>query len=356
MVALSLLAGTALLGAPPKKSENVVVVLMDGMRWQEVFGGLQQKTVEKPTSGVKDPGPLKRRWDGADDATRRKTLMPFLWDVVSRKGVIYGDRRIQSRANVANTFHFSYPGYSETIVGFADPRIDSNADKPNPNVSVLEWLNRQPGFQNRVAVFGGWNVVSNIVAKERSGLAAWSGLERVDRGRITERQRLLNDLKDELHHPGGEYPFDAITFESGFEYLKANRPRAMWITMHDTDEFGHAGEYGNYLEAAHKSDGFIRTLWNWVEATPGYRGRTTLIVAPDHGRGNDEAGDWRHHGNKNPGSDEVWIAAMGPSVRADGTVESNDVKIAQIAASIARALGFDYSKVESRAMPPLPAF
>lgn len=355
MTVLNILAVATVVSPAPKVSENVVVVLMDGMRWQEVFGGLQEKTLANPTSGVKDPAPVKLLWDQPDDARRRQVLMPFLWDIVARNGVLYGDRRAGSRANVANSFHFSYPGYSETIVGFADPRIDSNADKPNPNVSVFEWLNRQKGFENRVAVVGCWSVVSNIVARDRSGLAAWSGVQKVDRGRMTDRQRLLNDLKDQLHHPGGSTPFDAITFESAFEYLKANRPRAMWITLHDTDEFGHEGRYDLYLKAAHQSDLYLRKLWTWIESTPGYKGRTTLIVAPDHGRGNDEGGDWRHHGNKNPGSDEVWIAAMGPSVRPDGVSQKGDVKIAQIASSIARTLGLDYQKVEPRAMPPLPS-
>ena len=39
---------------------------------------------------------------------------------------------------------FSYPGYSETLTGHGDPRVDSNDAKPNPNVTVLEWVNKQP--------------------------------------------------------------------------------------------------------------------------------------------------------------------------------------------------------------------
>ncbi|MGI8992391.1 MAG: hypothetical protein ACR2I2_22775, partial [Bryobacteraceae bacterium] len=41
---------------------------------------------------------------------------------------------------VTNGLNFSYPGYSETLCGFADPRIKSNDKVPNPNVTVLEWL------------------------------------------------------------------------------------------------------------------------------------------------------------------------------------------------------------------------
>lgn len=71
---------------------------------------------------------------------------------------------------MTNGLWFSYPGYSELLTGVADPRIDSNAKKANPNVSVLEWLNRRPGFEGRVAAFGSWDVLPFILAVERSGL------------------------------------------------------------------------------------------------------------------------------------------------------------------------------------------
>ena len=64
---------------------------------------------------------------------------------------------------------FSYPGYSELLTGVADPRIDTNAKTVNPNVNVLEWLNRRPGFEGRVAAFASWDVFPFILAAERSG-------------------------------------------------------------------------------------------------------------------------------------------------------------------------------------------
>lgn len=355
MILTTLLAGAALATQSPQPAENVILIMTDGLRWQEVFGGLQDKTLEGTTHGVKDIAGLKAKWARGDRDERRRTLMPFLWNVVAKQGVVYGDRIAGSRAEMANSFHFSYPGYSEMVVGFADPRIDSNADKPNPNVSVLEWLNQRREFKNRVAVFGGWNVVTNIVNPQRSGLMAWSGIEPVNKGKITDRQRLINDMKRDLYHPHGKTPFDSITFESGFEFLKSNRPRVMWLALHDTDAFGHDGNYDQYLEAAKRADNMIQRIWEWVESTPGYRGRTNLILTTDHGRGNDEKGDWRHHGATNAGSNEVWIAALGPNVRKVGVATSGEVKVAQVASTIAAMLGFDYLKVEPKAMPPLPA-
>lgn len=49
----------------------------------------------------------------------------------------------------------------------AHPRVDSNDKKVNPNLTVLEWLNRRPGFEGRVAAFGSGDVLPFIVAAER---------------------------------------------------------------------------------------------------------------------------------------------------------------------------------------------
>jgi len=67
---------------------------------------------------------------------------------------------------------FSYPGYNEILSGFPDPRIDSNDRKPNPNVTVLEWLNGRPGFSGKVAAFASWELLPWIVNTERSHIPA----------------------------------------------------------------------------------------------------------------------------------------------------------------------------------------
>ena len=67
--------------------------------------------------------------------------------------------------------NFSYPGYNETLCGFADPRIDSNDKRPNPNVTVFEWLHRKPGYQGRVTAIGCWDVFPYIFNTERCGFS-----------------------------------------------------------------------------------------------------------------------------------------------------------------------------------------
>jgi hypothetical protein len=66
---------------------------------------------------------------------------------------LYGNRRVESDADVTNNRNFSYPGYNETLTGIADPRIDSNDKKLNPNITVVEWLHNRPAYRGKLAAF-----------------------------------------------------------------------------------------------------------------------------------------------------------------------------------------------------------
>lgn len=327
---------------------NAVLVLVDGLRWQEVFRGADEALLNKEAGGIPDPAAARKEFwrDRAED--RRAALLPFVWGTIAREGQLWGNRDKGSAVRVSNEHWFSYPGYSEMVVGFADPRIDSNEKKPNPNVTVLEWLGRRPGFEGRVAAFGMWDTLPFILNRERCGFPVNAGTEPMT-GVSTPRMELLNQLKADIPPAWSGTCFDAITLHTALEYMRERRPRVVLITFGETDEFGHAGRYDRYLDAARRTDGFLRTIWETVQSLPDYRGRTTLIVTADHGRGNPPE-EWKSHGRQIAGSDAVWLAAIGPAVRPLGE-RSNvpTVTLAQTAATLAAAVGEDYASAVPRA-------
>lgn len=336
---------------PMSGMDNVILFLVDGLRCQEVFAGADEPLMSKD-NGVSDVEALKKAYWRDTSEARREAIMPFFWKTVARQGQVFGNQGKGSVVRVANTFRFSYPGHSEMLVGYADPRINSNDKVPNPNVSVLEWLNKQPGFAGRVAAFGMWDVISAILNRSRCGFYINGAYEPVKEGPISLRQELLNELKANLppNCSGGD--FDAMLFHSALEYFKANKPRAFYIAFDETDAAGHAGRYGDYLDAARRTDGLIAVLWQTVESMPEYRGRTTLIIATDHGRG--LGAEWKQHGEKVAGAEDVWVAAIGPSVPALG--ERSHVEpltLAQVAATVAASVGMDYAAVVPQAAPPI---
>ena len=128
---------------------------------------------------------------------------------------MFGNQDKGSVVQVSNGKNFSYPGYAETLCGYADPWVDSNAKRPNPNRTVLEWLYRKPRFEGKIAAFGAWDVFPYIFNRERCGFYINAGYEPMLEGELTPRVALLNELKQEIpRHWNGE-PFDALTFHTG---------------------------------------------------------------------------------------------------------------------------------------------
>ena len=339
--------------ADSRATENVILLMTDGLRWQEVFTGAEESLLTKEPGGVKDVEGLKAEFWRNTPEERRAALLPFLWGTVGKQGQIFGNRNKGSHAQVTNGMHFSYPGYNETLCGFADPRIDSNDKVPNPNVTVFEWLNRQDAYHGKVAAFGVWDCFPYIFNRDRCGFLINAGFEPLPGGDKNPRIALLNELKTGTTAYFGAEPFDAFEIESAIEYIKEKRPRVFFLSLNETDAWGHGGRYDLYLKAAHAADGCLRRLWETVQAIPQYQGKTSILVTVDHGRG-DAPVDWKSHGEKIAKSEYIWAAAIGPDTPALGEREnSTPITQSQIAATVAALLGEDFCAAVPQAAKPI---
>lgn len=334
----------------PGPARNVVVITIDGLRWQEMFGGASQEYFKKEKDG--SPGAAEKRFWRPTAEARRAVLMPFIWETVAAKGQIFGDPSKQSRSHLTNGLWFSYPGYNEMLSGAADPRVDSNDKVPNPNITVLEWLNGRPGFSGRVAAFGAWDVLPSILNTRRSHIPVGSGFTPVP-SPATERERGINELAADLP-PYWEYgTFDAPIVYAAIEALRTSKPRVLYIMLGEGDEWAHGGRYDLYLDAAFRADRFIRRVWDALQSLPEYADKTTLLVTTDHGRGATTA-DWTDHGRKVPAAETTWFAALGPGVAPLGARQGVTVTTSQLAATIAAVVGEDFRTAVAGAAPPLP--
>jgi hypothetical protein len=354
-IGLAFLALVAWRGAAfgQHRTENVVVIVTDGLRWQEVFRGAEPALLSEKPGGVEDVAATKAAFGQATPKERREALLPFLWTVVAKEGQIYGNADLGSSARVANTFRFSYPGYNEILTGSPDPRIDSNDYGPNPNVSVFEWMNGQPGFAGRVAVVAGWDAFPRIFNRERSRLPMRVGWEPPFANPDTPRQKLLDTLYATITREFADMPWDGLLQQTLLEYVGQARPRLLFVGYGETDEWAHNGRYDLVLQSARSVDGFIRELWTTMQASSEYRGKTTFIITTDHGRGSG-AEKWKDHDFDVEGAENMWIAVIGPDTPALG--ERRDVPRvtqSQIAATAAALLGLDWLAVNPKAGPPI---
>lgn len=350
---LALAAGRARARGAAPRTRNVLLVTTDGLRWQEVFRGAEAALLNKPDGGVEDVEAIKSAFWRETPEERRAVLLPFIWGVIAKEGQLYGDLDAGSSVRVSNGLNFSYPGYNELLTGAPDARIDSNDKNPNPNVTVLEWLNGKPEYHGKVAAFGSWDVFPYIINEKRSGVPVTAGWEPIGGDGLTERQAMLNELITTSHQVWEGSCLDSFTLAGALEHARVNQPRVLYVALGETDEFAHEGRYDYYLRSAQRFDNGLRRLWSLLQGMPAYRGQTSLVITTDHGRG-DPPKDWRSHGAKVQGSENMWVGVLGPDTPARGPRRDvAPVTQAQVAATVAALLGEDYCAAFPKVAPPI---
>lgn len=334
---LSLLVCHSLFGQD-QKTRNLIIITLDGFRWQELFEGADQRIILNDRY-VDDANAIQR-FQGVSHEERRQKLMPFFWNVIAKEGQLYGNRNLGNKVNCKNWHLLSYPGYSEMLVGFVDRKVSSNDKRTNPNSTVLEFVNSHESFHQRVAAFATWDVFPYILREKESSIYVNAGNE-LAQGNLTVQEQWMNDHNDQLKKENGSR-YDEFTFHYALQYLTRERPRLMFIGFDETDAHAHGGDYDGYLKAAHHADKMIRQLWNWIQSQPDYKDQTTLLITTDHGRGNGK-NTWKNHRLLATGSRHIWFAVLGPDTPSFGEMNLKTTFYQkQVAKTVAAFLGLPY--------------
>ncbi len=318
-----------------QKTENLFFIMTDGLRWQEVFQGIDSTLLQEPKF-VRNKEKLLQTFGGKTSKESREKLLPFLWNTIAPNGQIYGNRAKGNRMNVLNPYWFSYPGYNEVLTGFADDKINSNDKIWNENITFLETLNNNASFKDKVAAFATWEVIPYIINEERTKIPVNAGLEPI--GEPNEKEKLINDIQ-RIYPSLASNRHDFITYFAAKSYIEKKEPSVLFLSFDETDEFGHESKYDEYLFAANTFDKFVNELWNYCQNHPKYKDKTTFILTTDHGRGDKSKNQWTSHGSRVSDSYQIWAAFIGPSVPALGEIgNSNTIlyqnQLAQTALSI----------------------
>jgi hypothetical protein len=328
------------LSAQQAKTENIIIVTLDGFRWQEVFGGADDSLINNPKFSF-DTASLKQKFGAGSPEERRKKLLPFFWRTLATQGQLHGNRNLGSKVNVENRYWFSYPGYNEIFTGYPDTAVNSNDKNFNKNTTVLEFLNHQTDFSGKVAVFSSWDCFSAIFNQPRSKIFVSAGIDTLPfKGSSFD---LLNEMQQKSLPLGNDVRPDVLTYFIAKEYLKEYKPKVLYIAFDETDDYAHGGRYDRYLNTAHIEDMWIGDLWNMIQQMPEYKNKTTLLVLCDHGRGDKVKKEWTSHGRKVEGSEQIWLGALGAGIKPMGEIRTEEqLYQAQIAQTIARLLGYNF--------------
>jgi Metalloenzyme superfamily len=344
---LLIISGSSTAQSEPD-AENIFIITIDGFRWQEVFSGADPDLISNSTY-VQDTSLLKQLYWDSTAELRREKLMPFLWNIVTRQGQIYGNRSYKNKMNVSNVYKISYPGYNEMLTGYPDPFFIPNVPIPNRNINILEYLNSKKEFSGKVAAFSSWNLFNAILNKKRNHLPGNCGYEHITDDK-TINNEIINEAQD--NEPEKKHTrYDLLTFLSARQYIETKHPRVVLIGFGETDEFAHSGRYDMYLQQVTNIDKMIEELWYFVQTSAFYRNKTTFIITTDHGRGN-KAETWHKHGILTKGSGETWFAVMGPGIPPGGEIKSSQQTYQkQIASTIAQILEVQFDSPKNNAGP-----
>jgi len=335
------------------KIENVVLVTLDGARTQEIFGGLDADIFRSVNKNFEKTAAFKN-YNAATPKERRELLMPFFWKtLMTEHGSIAGNRELKSEAKTTNKLFFSYPGYSEILTGEAhDDVIKSNGHPQNPYPSFLDFLTRKLGKgPNAVAEFSSWDAFMRIATNKPGSFVVNAAYETYPT-KNPEINELFR-LQSEVLAPWPSVRHDYFTFKLAMAHMKEFQTRAIHIGFDETDDYAHDKNYERILDTLHKTDNWLKELWNFVEKDPRYKGITAIMITVDHGRGNSPK-DWSDHGEDVPEAQNIWMAFVIPGVDLRGEWRNTEpIYQNQIAASLCRLMGFDYSENNPNAGKPI---
>jgi hypothetical protein len=331
-------------GYSQSKIENIIIVTTDGLRWQEVFGGMDSAIANMSKFHGGDSSEIFEKFWSGDPNERRRKLMPFFWSNIEKNGRLYGNRNFENKVDNANSKWFSYPGYNEILTGFPDEKINSNRYMNNPNTTILDFLQKQPAYKNRIAAFTSWIAFNRILNKPRAGFPIVAAHDTLTDPDLTPKQLLLHEMKRTSSIPlDKSHCNDIITYFQAIEYLKSRKPKVLYIGYSETDVWSHEGNYLSYLNAALQVDKSIENLWTTIQSMPQYKNKTALFITTDHGRGDKIKSEWTDHGEEFFGSNQMWFAVMAPGVSGKGEIKTpGQYYQKQFAQTIACMLGVTF--------------
>jgi Sulfatase len=313
---------------------NLIIITTDGFRWQDLFLGIDTGIANQKKYNEDDSIGIYKKY-------AQQPVMPFVSNYIGNNGQLWGHRLYECHGTVANKYWFSYPGYSELLCGYVDDSVNSNSYKHNPNTTLFDFLQKQPAYKNRIAAFGAWNAFDRILNEPRAGFPVFNGFDEYKNKKSTAAA-IINKLNKEAYKPWDDDEcLDVFTHNMAIDYLKTQKPKALYISYGETDEWAHAGKYKSYLNAAHQVDQYIKEIWNFVQNDPQYKNNTVLLITVDHGRGLGD--EWTSHNNKINRSYETWFALLGKNVPSKGIVKNTRFEQRQLAQTVANLLGLNFT-------------
>jgi hypothetical protein len=277
------------------KGPNIIFMTWDGVRNQEFFKG----------TGFLIETKLPRE--------ERGEVFSNFWENLADQGLVLGGN---SRYTIGSKVSVSLPSYQAIFLG-KPTECRKNGCESVQEETVLERIKRELPLEKKdVAAFASWNRLIAAIAKNPSNITHGIYPEIFDDGTNDQiMKKIQADAMADLPDWSGSRK-DQYTFALAHHYLKKHCPRFLYISLVDSDENGHAGNYPGYVRALRRYDDYLKTLVSTLDGMGEYGKNTTLFVSTDHSRGRGPF--WEGHGHTPFTERNIFLYVKGPQVTKTG--------------------------------------
>ena len=251
----------------PRLSHNVVLVTLDGVRVQDLFGGLDEVVAAHDERKLySDMAAMRARFGAATPGERRAKLMPQLWTRLAAQGVVLGNPAHGNHVRVQNDVYWSTPGYVEMLTGAPREEVVDNELRRSPNRTALEHARAELGLDfGQVAAIGSWDGFAHAASSSDDAFTMVGAYDDVPETLRTQEMLFLNELRRDVMGLWEEGSNDALTYRLAKAYLVKHRPRVLWLALVNSDDWAHADRYDRYLAYLHRADAMLGDLWTTLE-------------------------------------------------------------------------------------------
>jgi hypothetical protein len=281
----------------------VIIVAIDGVRTREVFDGVDVDLAAR--QGLSETG----------DAA---ALMPNLHRLARTRGALLGGPRDCDSIRASGPNFVSLPGYREILTGHLS-ECQKNECPPLERDTLADDFRAVSRSAREVAVISSWEGIEGAASKRPESIVASCGrrgghnLEALRADAASDA--LFREGEDAAPAPGkDDFRPDTLTAKIALGYLVREKPRFLFIGLGESDEYGHADDYGGYLGSLRAADRVLGAIDEILEKTGAWRHDALVFVTTDHGRGE----DFRFHGGDVPESGRVWLLALGARITRPG--------------------------------------
>lgn len=266
---------------------NVILITFDGVRPQEFF----------------DP-----------------VNLPYFWSKLADEGVVFGKKEVGSQMTVSNTANISLPGYMSIMAGATTPCVTNHCARTSDETLGERLVRELKLKREQVASISSWKKIPLAFESREGTTFTNGGFDALNDGAEDDAElEAINAAQVSDIPTWQENRFDKYTYAHAMRYLKRHRPRFLYISINDTDDWAHNGDYPRYLESMRVYDGWLREIVETLESMGGYGKETTILLSTDHGRGDGE--NWKHHSSTLPESRDIFLYARGPRTATTGIVQ-----------------------------------